>query len=92
MNINSIVLALHFDNMSFDEKMPAILDAVIGIPHLRILYVGECLNPDAFEIYLVEWILKNGYIQSLVFIAEFIEHFITFKSELNLEYHETPDT
>uniref|UniRef100_A0A914YH95 FBD domain-containing protein n=1 Tax=Panagrolaimus superbus TaxID=310955 RepID=A0A914YH95_9BILA len=75
-------LCLRNDNQNFDEKMVEILEFVVGIPHLRLQYVGACWDPDKFEIFLVNWVIKNGYIKSLVCSANdgFLRSHIVFKS------------
>uniref|UniRef100_A0AC35F9C2 Uncharacterized protein n=1 Tax=Panagrolaimus sp. PS1159 TaxID=55785 RepID=A0AC35F9C2_9BILA len=69
MNLKYLLLCLKNDGRNFDEKMTEVLEFVVGIPHLRIQYIGECLNPNEFEIMLVQWVLRNGYIKSLVCTA-----------------------
>uniref|UniRef100_A0A914PQQ6 Uncharacterized protein n=1 Tax=Panagrolaimus davidi TaxID=227884 RepID=A0A914PQQ6_9BILA len=72
-------------------EMNDILEAFIGVPNLRIWYGGECGNSDDFGVYLVEWILENGYIDSFCCIGHFLGENLTFKSEKQLTIWDTFD-
>uniref|UniRef100_A0AC34F2R5 Uncharacterized protein n=1 Tax=Panagrolaimus sp. ES5 TaxID=591445 RepID=A0AC34F2R5_9BILA len=80
------------EDVNKSDKMKNILKAVISIPHLRIWYTGECHNPDDFAVYLVEWVLENGYIDSIVCTGRFLGEKFTFKSSKELSIHDTLDS
>uniref|UniRef100_A0AC34F2V4 Uncharacterized protein n=1 Tax=Panagrolaimus sp. ES5 TaxID=591445 RepID=A0AC34F2V4_9BILA len=87
MNLKFASLLIHDDGTNVD-KMKDILNAVIGVPNIRIWYVGECHNPDDFGVYLVEWVLENGYIDSIVCTGRFLGEHLTFKSSKELSIYD----
>uniref|UniRef100_A0A914PVR5 DUF38 domain-containing protein n=1 Tax=Panagrolaimus davidi TaxID=227884 RepID=A0A914PVR5_9BILA len=63
-NIKSVLLYLSDDGGT--ETMQ-ILEATINIPELEFCYDdGIIKEEDNFEVFLVEWVLKNGYFKSFL--------------------------
>uniref|UniRef100_A0AC35G3M4 Uncharacterized protein n=1 Tax=Panagrolaimus sp. PS1159 TaxID=55785 RepID=A0AC35G3M4_9BILA len=66
-NVKFILLDLNDDGTETMEKITEILEATINIPELEFCYAdGIIKEEDNFEVFLVEWVLKNGYFKSFL--------------------------
>uniref|UniRef100_A0A914YQX6 Uncharacterized protein n=1 Tax=Panagrolaimus superbus TaxID=310955 RepID=A0A914YQX6_9BILA len=88
MTLKFASLHIHDDGTSVN-KMKDIFEALIGVRNIRLWYTGECQSPDNFAEFLVDWVLENGYIDTMVCTGDFLGVKYTFKSSNELSLYDT---
>uniref|UniRef100_A0A914YWV8 Calcineurin-like phosphoesterase domain-containing protein n=1 Tax=Panagrolaimus superbus TaxID=310955 RepID=A0A914YWV8_9BILA len=88
MNLKVASLHIVYDGTNVN-RMKDILKSLIGVPNIRLWYTGECQRPDNFAEFLVEWVLENGYIDTMVCTGDFLGVKYTFKSSNELSIYDT---
>uniref|UniRef100_A0AC35GPU9 Uncharacterized protein n=1 Tax=Panagrolaimus sp. PS1159 TaxID=55785 RepID=A0AC35GPU9_9BILA len=61
--------------MKYMKKAEEILEATVNVPELKFCYMdGIIKKADNIEVFLVEWVLANGYFKSFSCYAYYEEY------------------